>query len=410
MNASSLIGPRRRLFQWVVTLAILLIPFVRVGGESLLRIDLPTLSLYFGGRVFGVDELYFLLLLVFAFIFLFLALTVALGRGWCGWACPQTTLTDLAEWFARRIGGEIQGGNLKLNRRQTWGLHLFCGVLALVVAANLLWYFISPYAFFSRLSGEGLPPAALWALVLTAGVLYFDLAFVRRLVCREFCPYGRFQSALEYEGTLTLRFDPRKQRCTRCGECVRACPTGIDIRQGVQIECINCGRCLDACRKVMGQKGQGGLIRYAFGAQGRGPNALLNLRILLLGSLFLAICTVFIVAAAGREEVVLKVGRPAGVPVHVLSDGRAVNLYTALIGHRGRNGTTVSLLALDADGEALQVLGPPRQILLEAGERRRVDFSVVLPPGRPSGPLKLQLRDGEGRILAQTDAQLLSPL
>jgi cytochrome c oxidase accessory protein FixG len=405
-----LIGPRRRLFQWGATLTVLTIPFVRIGGESLLRIDLPALTLYLGGRTFAVEELYFFLLATIALVLLFLLATLALGRAWCGWACPQTTLTDLTEWFARSIGGKVGGGTLSLKGWQKGALHLFCGAMALLVAANLLWYFISPYDFFG-MAAEGLPPAALWMLAVTAAAVYLDLTFMRRLVCREFCPYGRFQSALVDAGTLTLRFHPDEaRRCIGCGACVRACPTGIDIRCGFQIECINCGRCLDACRTVMGQREQSGIIRYTFGVEGRGPRALLNPRMLLLASLLLALCIVAALALASRETAILKVGRPAAAPARILADGRTVNLFTAVVGNRQRRDVTVSLFALDGQGEDLEVLGPVGEIFLVPGERRSIDFSVLLPPGAGAGPMILQLRDREGTLLVEADAHLLVPL
>ncbi len=408
MKASRLIGPRRRLFQGAAAGVFLIVPFVRVGGESLLRLDLATLTLHIAGGAFGVEELYFVLILALASVLAFLAAALAFGRVWCGWACPQTLLSDAVEWFARRIGADVQGGQGSLLRRLA--LHLFCAALALALAATLLWYFVSPYAFFSGLTGAGLPAAAWWALGLAAALLYLDLAFVRRLACREICPYGRFQSALGDEGTLTLRVDSdAKERCIGCGSCVRACPTGIDIRRGVQIECINCGRCVDACRRVMGSKGEEGLIRYAFGTKGEGARVLLRPRLLVLSALVLILSAAFAVAAAGRQEVALSVGRPGAEPVRALAEGGSVNLYTALLVNRSAGEMTLVLEAVDVRGEALAVL-PARQIHLAPRERRRLDFSVLSPPGHPAGPLKLQLRDERGRLLAQADARLIPAL
>jgi cytochrome c oxidase accessory protein FixG len=387
---------------------LLAVPFARIGGESLLRVDLPARTLLLGGKPFGIEELELLLLAALALIVLFLLVTMALGRAWCGWGCPQTTLTDLYEWFARRLGSKVRGGRIEAGRWQRAALHGFAAALAVLVAANLLWYFISPYEFFPLLRHGELPSAASWFLLLTAVPVYLDLAFVRRLLCREFCPYGRFQAALVGPGTLTLRFDPAgASRCLDCGSCLRACPTGIDIRRGDQIECINCGRCLDACRRVMAVRGQPGIIRYTFGLQGRGAKALLDGRTLLLAGAFLAIGVAVAAALAGRAPAVLKIGRPAAAPVRALADGRSVNLYTAVVGNDQRQPVTLSLAARDRDGQPLDLLGPIQNLRLHPGERRRVDFSVVTPPGHPAGALNLQLRDADGRVLAEAAAQLL---
>ncbi len=305
------LGPWRTRCQALLALTLLLIPFVRINGASLLRIDLPTLSLYLGGRAFAIDELYLLLLAGILLLFLFLFGTLVFGRAWCGWGCPQTLLTDLGEWFARRLGCPVTAGRIVASRRQQLLLHSFYAFLALLVACSLLWYFISPYAFFAAVAGGTLPAPALVFLALVGLPLYLDLALVRRLLCREFCPYGRFQSALVDIGTLTLRYHPAEApRCIRCGACVRACPTGIDIRAGYQIECINCGRCLDACRRVMAARGQAGIIRYTFGTDDRGPRALLNGRILFLAVAVLAAGAVLLTAVAGRAPATLKVDAP----------------------------------------------------------------------------------------------------
>ncbi|MBE0599085.1 MAG: 4Fe-4S binding protein [Desulfuromonadales bacterium] len=408
MSHPRLLGPRRRLFQWGTALLFLAVPFLRVDGESLLRLDLPTLTLYLGGRRFVIEELYLLLLASLALVFFFLLVTLALGRGWCGWGCPQTALTDLAEWAARRLGARVQAGKIVASRWQQAALHGFLALLALLVAANLLWYFISPADFFTGLMAGILPSAALWALALLAVPLYIDLALVRRLLCREFCPYGRFQAALIDAGTLTLRFHPDEaHRCIGCGACVRACPTGIDIRLGEQIECINCGRCLDACRQVMAPRNQPGIIRYTFGLQGRGWRALLNGRVALLSALLVASGLALVVTVSVRAPAELKMSRPVAAPMRLLADGSAVNLFSAVVINRQRRQVTVSLTASQGSNGAIPLLGPVREMALAPGERRQVDFSIVLPAGRPAGPILLRLHDAEGRLVASAEAQLL---
>lgn len=307
-----LLGPWRRSFQWTTTVVLLLVPFVRLQGQSLLRLDIRTLTLYAFGHTFRIEELYLFLLLALTLILLFVLATLALGRAWCGWACPQTTLTDLAEGFARRIGVKVGTGTMEASPWQRVLLHLFYLGAALLVAANLVWYFVSPYTFFPQLLAGGTGGWTLATLAVVAGAVYLDLALVRRLLCREFCPYGRFQAALVDPGTLTLRFHPDEaHRCIRCGASVRACPTGIDIRRGYQIECINCGRCLDACREVMAHRQQPGIIRYTFGLQDRGPQALLNTRTAVLALLLATLTAGLLMAVGNRPQATLKLARAA---------------------------------------------------------------------------------------------------
>ena len=141
-NKIRFIGPRRRLVQWAFTLLILLLPWLEVDSKSLLRIDIPGLNLYLFGQILRIQELYLVLLATLIFVLSFLLVTVILGRVWCGWLCPQTTLTDLAEWFATHLGlqGKQQSGKKRATQKVI--LQFFYLLLAFLVSANLLWYFI----------------------------------------------------------------------------------------------------------------------------------------------------------------------------------------------------------------------------------------------------------------------------
>ena len=143
-----LLGPWRTAFQWLTTSLLLGLPFLRIGGESVLRLDLSERSLYCFGQLFRLEELYLLLFACIVLILAFLFLTLVLGRVWCGWACPQTTLVDLAEAFARRIGVKVQNGRMTPKPWQQLLLQLFYLLLALLVGCNLIWYFIEPVVFF----------------------------------------------------------------------------------------------------------------------------------------------------------------------------------------------------------------------------------------------------------------------
>jgi cytochrome c oxidase accessory protein FixG len=405
------LGPWRQLCQWVCTLTLLAVPFVRIDGRSLLRLDVPTLSLQAFGHTFVIEELYLFLLLAIALVLVFLLVTLALGRAWCGWACPQTTLADLAEGFARLIGVRVKAGRIEGNGWQRALLQVFYCVVALLFAANLVWYFVSPYDFFARLLAAELGGGMLLTLAVTAGIVWLDLALVRRLLCREFCPYGRFQSVLVDPGTLTLRFHPDEAaRCIRCDACVRSCPTGIDIRRGFQIECINCGRCLDACREVMARLGQPGIIRYTFGLEGKGPKALFHLRMGLVLIALLGVSTALVLSAVHLPETSLKLARSVAAP-RQLEDGRLVNFFTAYVTNRASAAGVFNLSAQQADGSPLEIRGPKTELRLATGERRRLDFAVVAPAGprNAAAPAIFFLRDSRGRVTARAEALISEP-
>jgi len=396
MSTSLRLAPWRRAFQWAVSLTLLLLPFLRVDGESALRIDLPTRTLLAFGNSLRLEELYLFLLLVIGSVLGLLFLTLVFGRVWCGWACPQTTLSDLVEGVARLLGASVRGGRLTARTWQLPLLHVLYATLAALVAANLVWYFVSPYDFFPLLLRGALPGPAVAALALVGAAVYLDLAFVRRQFCRTVCPYGRIQTALVDAGTLTLQVLPgQADRCIECRACVRACPTGIDIRDGYQVECINCGRCRDACREVMGRRGEPGLIGYTFGIAARGPRALLTPRTAAVALATVALFTALALAASSRAPLGLSV-RVAAAPPRSLPDGVTALFFTAYASNRTRHRQDLLLTARTDDGAALEVRGPAHFIPLEPGSRQQVDFVLVAPDSARAYPVVFRLSASGG--------------
>jgi len=402
-----LLGPWRTTIQWLCTLATLGVPFVRIDGHSLLRLDFPSLTLWAGGRALPIESLSLMLPLGLALILFFLLVTLAFGRAWCGWGCPQTTLVDLLEWLARRTGIKVEGGTLTTTSGQRLLLHLFALLLAILVGANLTWYFISPYEFFPRLLDGSLHWTAGTFWGATAAIVYVDLGFLRRLLCKEFCPYGRFQTALIDPGTLTLRFHPDEaSRCIRCGACVRSCPTGIDIRNGYQIECINCGRCLDACRQVMARRRQTGIIRYTFGLEGRGPIALLNPRMILVLTACAVLTLTMLIMAAQRSPLTLALARNPQLLPRAGANGQVINFFSAYLANHTANPDTVQLRL--SNDTAIELRGAGTAIPLAGGEKRRIDFALLTEATRLATPLPvtLQLVDSHGEVQAEAEIYL----
>lgn len=404
------LGPWRSACQWLGTLIVLLVPWIPAGGDTLLRLDFPTLTLHAGGHVFPIETLSLFLLLAIILILLFLLVTLAFGRAWCGWACPQTTLVDLVEWFARRIGAKVSAGAVTAGSGRKTLIHLFSLALALLVGMNVAWYFVSPYEFFPRLFSGTLH----WVTWLTMGgtalLVAVDLLFLRRLFCKEFCPYGRFQTVLVDAGTLTLRYHPDEApRCIRCGACVRACPTGIDIRDGYQIECINCGRCLDACRQVMARRHQAGIIRYTFGSAGLGPRALLNPRMALVAVALLGMSIALGVAAGERSSLSLKVARNAALLPRAVGGETTANFYTLHLVNRNTSAQAV-MLAVDSEGAEVLLSGPELPLQLKAGEKRETGIALRTPSSSLPRTVTLTARDAAGRQLASETLRLLAPV
>jgi polyferredoxin len=404
----TLLSPWRRRCQWGATLLLLLIPWFCVDGNSLLRIDIPNLSLYFFGQTLRIEELYLVLLFSLLLTLGFLLMTMILGRVWCGWLCPQTTLSDLAEWFAIRLGLQNKKKQPKERPIQKIVLQLTYLFLAFLVSANLLWYFIEPRDFFAKLTSGQLHYATWICLLLVALIIYLDLALIRRLMCSDFCPYGRFQTTLADQSTLTLHLPPEElDRCIECNSCVRACPMEIDIRRGYQIECINCGRCLDACRQVMVKRNQPGLIRYTFGTTGEGVKALLNLRTLLLSLATLVMIIMLIFAVYQRPSASLKISVSHTVANRTLKDGNRATFFNAWVNNRSSKKASYRIEARQTDnGNPLVLKGQTRELELEAGENLRIDFVLVTPVPKDKLEVEFILLNQTGDKLAITGAHI----
>jgi cytochrome c oxidase accessory protein FixG len=398
------IAPVRKLVQWLSTLLLLGIPFLRAGRESLLRLDAESRTLLFFGSSIRIEEFYLFLIAVLILVFGFLFVTMLFGRVWCGWLCPQTTLCDLADWIDSKLNAHLRVQVLAEALRQLSYL-----VIACLVACNLIWYFIPPARFFARLASGEIGAVAGITLAVTFLLVYLDLALVRRTFCKTVCPYGRIQLLTMERGTLTLEFDPKlKGACIRCGACVKACPMGIDIRDGLQIECINCGRCLDACRDVMEKRGGRGLVHYSFGAVPEGKSRPLNRKALLIAAVMALLIAILAIGVATRKEATLKVQRAANGEVKRLSDGSLVNFYAAYLENRATRPASFSLEIGPLPGYRVELIGPVRELRLAANANRRVDLVLRVFPAPPA-PRELELRLVEsGRIVAVTALPLLT--
>lgn len=396
------IAPWRRRLQWLVTLLLLLVPFLSAGGNPLLRLDAGSRTLFLFGAAIRIEEFYLLLLAVLILVFAFLSVTMLFGRVWCGWFCPQTTLADLADWLDRQIGRLIPPAAAPVCRQLAYL------ALSALVAGNLVCYFLAPRELLLRLQAGSPGTVAGVSLAAVFLLVYLDLALVRRSFCRTVCPYGRIQLLTMETGTLTLEFDPeRRGDCLRCGACVRACPMGIDVRDGLQIECINCGRCLDACRDVMERRGDRGLIAYRFGQGGFPQGMPLNVKTLLLGVVTLLLCVLFAVGIATRQEATLKVQRAANGEVKRLADGSLVNFYALYLENRGTKPARYRLKLSGLSGHRVELVGTAAEFVVGANGNRKVFLALKVSPA-PATPCSVEIALIEdGREVAAAKLPLL---
>jgi cytochrome c oxidase accessory protein FixG len=358
---------------------VLGLPFVRIGGESALRLDVPAGRLHAFGASWAVDEAFVVLAATLFLTAVFLLVTVLFGRVWCGWSCPQTILGDLTALVAPDPRGRRRPG------RRAAGFALVA-LVSLVAGANLTWYFVSPYDFFARLAAGTIGPVIAGCWAACAGVLFLDLAFLRQTFCATVCPYAKVQGVLFDRHTLVVAYDDRRDAdCIDCGACVRVCPTGIDIRDGLQMECIACAACVDACEPIMRRLGRApDLVGYFHGQPG-GRRTLLRPAPLALASASLLTLVLLGVTVGGRALVAVTVSAdPAFVPRRA-ADGRVVNAFALVLENRGRQPRDVRLaVALPGTGAVASVR--PEQVTLAPGEIRRLRAIVTAEGGALHGP------------------------
>ncbi|RXJ58038.1 cytochrome c oxidase accessory protein CcoG [Candidatus Marinarcus aquaticus] len=265
---------KRYLTYTAITLFCMVLPFITINGNHMLLLSFDKMQFHFLGFAFAIQELYLMpFLLIILFIGIFLSTTMG-GRIWCGWACPQTIFRvlfrDLVEsklFKLRRIKNkqkEIDYESYGNQAKKLLAMGLFF-LLLLFIASNFMWYFVPPEDFFVYLQN---PMEHLFLILFTITVavfLFYTVVLTKEDFCVYFCPYSRVQSVLYDDNTVHVIYDEKRgaTECTSCDACVKICPTHIDIKKGLQVECINCLECADACTGVMAKEGKSSLIQWS---------------------------------------------------------------------------------------------------------------------------------------------------
>lgn len=370
---------RRRAF-WVLMAIYAIAPLIKVHGKPLIFLDIERRHFYLWGQTFNAQDTYLLFyFLAGGLLALFLA-TSLLGRIWCGWGCPQTVFL---EGLFRPIERWVEGPKheqLALARapwswrkaRKLIAKHALYAVAALFVTHIFISYFVSFDQLRLWVLGDPLEhwTAFVWMACLT-GLLYFNFTWFREQTCLILCPYGRLQSALTDDDSVTVGYDqargePRGTRgthgagaCVDCLRCVDVCPTGIDIREGLQLDCIACTNCIDACDDIMLKLGRApGLVRYDSlnGFAGK-PKRWLRPRVLAYIGIWTLLMSVGVAAAVQRRPFEATLMHQTGAPF-VLDRGRIRNAYVIHLVNKTRDRADFSI-SLDLPAGATAVIPMP---------------------------------------------------
>ncbi|MCY0977315.1 cytochrome c oxidase accessory protein CcoG [Chryseobacterium wangxinyae] len=281
----------RSLVAYFFLILFFAIPFLAINGNPVLLFDVEDRQLFIAGKHFYPQDFFILTLAAIIFLMSIIIFTIAFGRVFCGWMCPQTIMM---ENVFRKIEYSIEGDRLqqiKLNQ-QNWDLEkiskkglkwtvFFMVSLTLSIFTSL--YFLDFRKVFTIINDAPFDHPTYFATIfLLAGVIYYVFSFLREKVCTLVCPYGILQGIVINRDTMNVFYDYKigenrspwnksedrkaagKGNCIDCKQCVTVCPMGIDIRNGQQLECIHCTACIDACDEVMDKAGlPKGLIRYS---------------------------------------------------------------------------------------------------------------------------------------------------
>jgi cytochrome c oxidase accessory protein FixG len=378
----------RTWFSWLLLAIMFTGPFITIHGNPLLMMNIVERKFVVLGQIFWPQDMIIFAIVVLVLFTSIVIFTAAFGRVWCGWACPQTVMMEMV---FRKIEYAIEGDahQQRALNQSPWNLnkvfkklskHAIFYALSFLVGNVLLSYIIGWQQLYQIITD---PPAlhlvGLSFMVAFSLLFYGIFARFREQACTFICPYGRFQSVLLDENSIVVAYDHTRGEkraaikheqkftdrrktgngdCISCNQCVAVCPTGIDIRNGTQMECVHCTACMDACDNVMAKIGAPrGLVRYASlnGIERREP---LRFTPRLAGYcvVLFVLSSILGVMLFTRADVEATVLRAPGSLFQQMPDGHYSNLYTVRVVNKTSRDIPVEL-KLENPAGTLTVMG-----------------------------------------------------
>ena len=416
----------RRIVAALLLVIYVALPWIPVNGFPAVFLDALHRRFHFFGLTLATQDLWVFFFLVTGLGFSLFCITSVLGRVWCGWTCPYTVFL---EHVFRRVERLIDGdasARRQLDRAPMTAAkfarralkHSAYLLISAVIAHIFLSYFVSLSVLYDMMKG---PPKehlfAFGVVTFLTGALYFAFSWFREQFCVILCPYGRMQSALSDEHTVIIGYDkkrgeprgratdPNAGDCIDCKRCVQVCPTGIDIRNGLQLECIGCAACVDACNDIMTKlKRPAGLVRYdSHVALNGGRTRFIRPRTIFYACLLAAGAAAFVFATSRIDPVFASVQRTPG-SAYVQADGLIRNQFLVRLINKQSETRSYRLTLEGAHSSDLKISGTDTTITLGAQAEEQRPLVLTLPTSSYHASIKLTIRatDNESGASAVT--------
>ena len=426
----------RTVLSWFYFVIFFGLPFIQIDGRPLFLFNIPNAKFIIFGKVFWPQDFFIFGMTMITFVFFIILFTAAFGRLFCGWACPQT---NFMEMMFRKVEYLILGNAQKQQALQkaAWTAsktfkvvlkHLVFYLLSFTIANFFLAYIIG-IKDLEKIIVEPVSEhmVGFSSILIFSAVFYAVYAFFREQACTVVCPYGRLQSVLLDKNSMIVAYDYKRGEprgnakkihdlplgdCIDCHQCVRVCPTGIDIRNGVQMECVGCTACIDACNDVMVKIDKPkGLIRYASeNTIASGEPLHYTTRMKIYTGLCLLVLAILSVILFTRKDIDATIMRTPGQLFQERGTDSISNLYNIKVVNKTVEPVELSIRLKDGRGK-IEIIGK-QYIPIEKEGQGSGSFFVVLPNTHIKNrktELVLDLYEGEKKV-ASMKTNFLGPV
>lgn len=428
-------------YRRVVSMVLLAImfsgPFIKIDGEPLFLLNFLERKFIIFGQIFWPQDF---ILAVFAMITLvvFIVLfTVVYGRIFCGWVCPQTIFM---EWVFRQIEYWIEGDYMAQKKlsKQPWNTEkilkkgskqILFAFISMLIMHTFVSYIIGVDELWSMIkAGPIEAPGSFAAMTVFTGLFYGVFGWMREQVCTTICPYGRLQGVLLDRQSVVVAYDYKrgeerakfrknedraeigKGDCIDCKQCVYVCPTGIDIRNGTQLECVNCTACIDACDDIMVKIGKPkGLVRYASEENiAEGKSFKFNARMMAYSTVLVVLLGILVSLLYMRSDFETTILRTPGMMYQERPDGTITNLYQVKMVNKTNVDFPVTFKLLAPEGN-LEMVGDGIH-LQKQGIGEGAFFIAIQPENLAKMSIKVEIGVySEGKLIETVETKFLGP-